>query len=82
VEHHADFAVPVLRRLRVETGRPRPAGDGTIAGDVIALGWWVDPDAGADGEAPVGTLYLVADDALPRPVWIAQRDLTGFRIED
>jgi hypothetical protein len=38
VENHADVAVPVLRRLRVETGRARPTGDGTVAGDVLALG--------------------------------------------
>ena len=82
MEHHADFAVPVLRRLRVETGRARPTGEGTVAGDVLALGWWVDPDARADGEAPTGTLYLVADETLPRPVWVAQGDLTGFRLED
>jgi hypothetical protein len=82
VEHHADFAVPVLRRLRVETARARPTGDGTVAGDVLALGWWVDPEAGAGGEQPTGALSLVADESLPRPVWVAQGDLTGFRLED
>jgi hypothetical protein len=78
VEHNADFAVPVLRRLRVETVRVRPR----VAGDVPALGWWVEPDAGAGGEPPAGTRSLVADKALPRPVWVAQGDLTGFRLED
>jgi hypothetical protein len=82
VEHHADLAVPVLRRLQVETGRTRPTGDGTSAGEMLALGWWTDPDAGAGGEPPAGTRCLVPDEALPRPVRVAQGDLTAFRLED
>jgi hypothetical protein len=83
VEHHADFAVPVLRRLRVETTRELTDG-GEVGGLVLALGWWVDPDAGTgdDDSPPTGTLYLVADERLPRPVWVAQGDLVRFRLED
>ncbi len=33
-------------------------------------------------QEPTGTLYLVVDDALPRPVWVAQGDLTAIRLED
>lgn len=79
MEHHADFAVPVTQRLRVQTDYERPGG-GTVGGQVLALGWWVGEPA--DGEEPTGTLYLVADEALPRPVWCAQGRLTGFRLEE
>jgi hypothetical protein len=79
VEHHADFAVPVTQALHVETDYERPDG-GVVAGPVLALGWWVDPRAGDSGEEPAGTLYLVADEALPRPVWVAQGRLTSFKL--
>jgi hypothetical protein len=85
VEHHADFAVPVVRKLRVETSRELPGADReTVAGPVLALGWWVDPDAGTGdaAEPPTGVLYLVADERLPRPVWVKQADLVSFRVED
>ena len=49
---------------------------------MLARGWWVDPGAGESGEPPTGTLYLVADEALPRPVWVAQGRLTRFQLED
>ena len=81
MEHHADVAVPCAHGLLVETDYERPDG-GLVAGRVLAFGWWVDPDAGAAGESPTGTLYLVADEALPRPVWVAQGRLTGFRLVD
>lgn len=79
MEHHADFAVPCTHGLLVETDYERPDG-GLVAGRVLAFGWWVDPDAGAAAEPPTGTLYLVADEALPRPVWVAQGRLTGFSL--
>ena len=81
MEHHADFAVPVVQRLVVETEHERPRG-GRVRGRVLALGWWVDPEAGQGGEESVGTLYLVADEALPRPFWVAQGSLTGLHLED
>jgi hypothetical protein len=81
VEHHADFAIPCPHRLFVETSYERPDG-GLVTGRVLALGWWVDPEAGASGQPPAGTLYLVADETLPRPVWAAQGRLTGFRLLD
>jgi hypothetical protein len=44
----------------------------------------VDPAAAttdAEGQ-PTGVLYLVADERLPRPVWVKQADLVSFRVED
>jgi hypothetical protein len=82
VDPHPDFAVPLLRRLVVETSELRPNGAGRVHGPALALGWYVDPGAGESGEPPVGTLYLVADEALPRPVWVAQARLAAVRVED
>jgi hypothetical protein len=80
--HHADFAVPVAHTLWLETRLARPEGSGTIAGRVLALGWWVDqPGTARADEPPTGTLYLIADEALPRPVWVAQGDLASLRLE-
>jgi hypothetical protein len=81
MEHHADFAIPCPHRLFVETSYERPDG-GLVAGRVLALGWWVDAGAAGTGAASTGTLYLIADETLPRPVWAAQGRLTGFRLLD
>ena len=82
--HHADFAVAIPHRLEVETRHDRPGADGRVAVRVIALGWWVDPPGAqpAGGGEPVGTLYLVVDEALARPVWVAQGELTAVRLLD
>jgi len=48
VEHHADFSVPMRRRLGVRTRGTRPLGAGTVVERVLALGRWVDADAGAN----------------------------------
>jgi hypothetical protein len=78
---HADFAIPVTQPLVVETDHDRPGGDGTIGGPVLALGWWVEQPGDSRQEGPpAGTLYLVADETQPRPVWVAQARLTGFRL--
>jgi hypothetical protein len=82
MDPHPDFAVALVRRLAVETAEPRPGGDGHVRGPALALGWYVDPDAAESGEPPVGTLYLVADPTLPRPVWVAQARLAAVRVED
>ena len=66
--HHADFAVAVTQPLWLETRLDRPTGSGTIAGRALALGWWVDPPGTPQQEEPTGTLYLIADATLPRPV--------------
>jgi hypothetical protein len=56
MEHHADFAVPVSRRVTAEAGVGPDDGHGPLRGDVIALGWWVDPDVAADAHhVPAGT---------------------------
>jgi hypothetical protein len=82
VEHHADFAIPVTQRLVVETDYDRPNGGGTIGGPVLALDWWVEKPGDPPAEGPpTGTLYLVADESQPRPVWVAQGRLPGFRLE-
>ena len=73
---HADFAVPVHQPMDVTTSTG-------ISGRVIALGWWVDPDAAHDPDhVPTGTLYLVVDPAHPRPQWVPQGDLTSVRMAD
>ena len=72
--HHADFAVAVTQRIELTTSLG-------ISGRVIALGWWVDPDATENpNHEPTGTLYLVVDPTRPRPVWVAQGDLTSTQI--
>lgn len=72
--HHADFAVAVTQQIEVTTSSG-------LAGRVIALGWWVDADSSENPDhRPTGTLYLIVDSSQPRPVWVAQGDLTSTRI--
>lgn len=72
--HHADFAVAVSQRIEVTTSSG-------LSGRVIALGWWIDAGASENPEhEPTGTLYLVVDSNQPRPVWVAQGDLTSTRL--
>lgn len=81
MEHHADFAVPVHQKVEVETNADPGDGLPSISGRVIALGWWVEADAGDDAaHEPTGTLYLVADQRRPRPYWIRQADLIKIRL--
>ncbi len=75
--HHADFAIPVTQRMEAT------ADSGRIRGRVIALGWWVDPDAaGRPDHEPTGTLYLIVDKRQPRPLWVAEGHLDEVRILD
>lgn len=77
MRHHADFAIPVPQPMEAV------AADGTVAGRVIALGWWIDPDAGTrDHHEPTGTLYLIVDQRHPRPMWVAEADLDSVRMLD
>ncbi len=72
--HHADFAIAVTQKIEVTAS-------GGVSGRVIALGWWVDPEAAQDPDhEPAGTLYLVVDPTRPRPVWVPQADLTSTSI--
>lgn len=72
--HHADFAIPVTHNMTVRTSTG-------VSGQVIALGWWVDPDAADDPDhVPTGTLYLVVDPSSPRPVWVPQGDLVETKL--
>jgi hypothetical protein len=52
-----------------------------VNGAVIALGWWVDPDAADDPlHEPTGTLYLVVDTTKERPLWVAQADISSVEL--
>jgi hypothetical protein len=74
--HHADFAVAVTQQIDVTTSVG-------VSGRVIALGWWVDPDAKANPDhRPAGTLYLIVDPTRPRPVWVPEGDLISTQIRD
>lgn len=83
MEHHADFAVPVTRKLWLRTRVARRNGQGQLEGWAIALGWWVEAnvtDDGTPGEA-AGTLYLLVDEQDPgTPVWIAQGNVIESRV--
>lgn len=50
----------------VETSVARPGRDETVSGFAIAYGWNTPQRSGA---------YLVSDEALRRPVWVAEGDL-------
>ena len=77
MRHHADFAVPVTQPMEAT------AAGGDIAGRVIALGWWVDPDAAnRPDHEPTGTLYLIVDKRHPRPMWVAEGDLDSVHMVD
>jgi hypothetical protein len=81
VEHHADFAVPISQKLEVETNVDPGDGKPTVAGRVIAIGWWVGAGSSdGSGHLPTGTLYLVADQRRTRPYWIKQGDLIAIRL--
>lgn len=80
MEHHADFAIPVSHVMKVTTVAQPDDDHGPVAGQVIALGWWVQPETDPDHE-PVGTLYLVVDDRRSRPLWIREGDLRSVTID-
>jgi hypothetical protein len=81
MEHHADFALPISQSLKIETSVGPDDGLGPIAGQAIALGWWVDPGSASDpAHEPTGTLYLIVDERRPRPYWVKQADLTSIQI--
>lgn len=81
MEHHADFAIPVSHNLIVTTAAQPDDGHGPISGQVIALGWWVQPEDDPDHE-PAGTLYLVVDQRRARPMWVRQSHLVSVRIDN
>lgn len=57
--------------LWVETSVPRPGGEGNVSGFAIAIGWNTPQKSSA---------YLVSDDGLRRPLWVAEADLVGNSI--
>jgi drug/metabolite transporter (DMT)-like permease len=81
MEHHADFAIPVSQDLTVAATVGPDDGLGPLAGRVIALGWWVQPDTADDPEhEPTGTLYLIVDERRSRPYWVKQADLATVKL--
>ena len=83
MEHHADFAIPVEHNLTVTTAVGPDDGLGPLAGRVIALGWWVQPETADDPEhEPTGTLYLIVDERRPRPYWVKQADLRTVKVRE
>lgn len=79
IEHHADFAVPIMHRLWMETSVEHPDAEGTIRGFAIALGWWVDPGQTDPGES-TGTLYLIVDERGGPPRWIAEGNIRASKL--
>ena len=74
--HHADFAVAVTQRVEVTTSSG-------LSGQRDRSWMVVDAEAPGDPEhEPTGTLYLVVYSTQPRPVWVAQGELTSTRIID
>jgi hypothetical protein len=74
--HHADFAIAVNQRIEVTTSVG-------VNGRVIAIGWWVQPDVEDNPDhQPTGNLYLIVDPSHPRPMWVAQADLTSTALLD
>ena len=72
--HRADFAVAVTQRVEVRTSSG-------VSGRVIALGWRIDSGASGDADdEPESTLYLVVDPTQPRPIWVAESELTSTRL--
>jgi hypothetical protein len=61
------LAVP----LWVETSVARPDGEGNVSGFAVALGWNTPQRSSA---------YLISDDGLPRPLWVAEADLVSNSI--
>jgi hypothetical protein len=83
MELHADFAVPVTHNLFVTTTAQPDDTHGPISGQVIAFGWWVQPETADDPDhQPAGTLYLVVDGRRPRPMWVRQSALVSVRIDE
>jgi hypothetical protein len=58
------LALPVW----LETSVARPAGEGNVSGFAIALGWNTPQKSSA---------YLISDDAIRRPVWVAESELVS-----
>jgi hypothetical protein len=58
------LALPVW----LETSVARPAGDGNVSGFAIALGWNTPQNSSA---------YLISDEAIRRPVWVAESELVS-----
>ncbi len=81
MEHHADFAIPIHHNLRVAASVGPEDGHGPLEGQVIALGWWVQPEVADDPQhEPTGTLYLIVDERRSRPYWVKQADLRSIEI--
>jgi hypothetical protein len=61
-----DHLVALALPLWVETSVARPVGEGNVSGFAIAFGWNTPQKSSA---------YLISDDAVRRPVWVAEDEL-------
>jgi hypothetical protein len=61
-----DRVLALTAPLWVETSVARPGSEGNVSGLAIALGWNTPQRSSA---------YLISDDDLPRPLWVAEADL-------
>jgi hypothetical protein len=58
-----DKVVALALPMWIETSVGRPGGEGKVSGYAIALGWNTPQNSSA---------YLISDDVLPRPIWVAE----------
>jgi hypothetical protein len=63
-----DRVVALAVPLWVETSVHRPGSEGHVSGFAIALGWNTPQRSSA---------YLISDDGLSRPLWVAEADLVS-----
>jgi hypothetical protein len=68
-----DRVLALALPLWVETSVARPGGDGNVSGFAIAFGWNTPQRSSA---------YLISDEALVRPVWVAETDLISNSIRE
>jgi hypothetical protein len=63
-----DNLVALALPVWVETSVAGPAGEGNVSGYAIALGWNTPQRSSA---------YLISDDSIRKPVWVAESDLVS-----
>ena len=66
-----DRVVALAMPLWLETSVARPGSEGSVCGFAIALGWNTPQRSSA---------YLISDDGLPRPLWVAEAALVSNSI--
>jgi hypothetical protein len=66
-----EVAIALTQPLWIEARTAGADSRGGISGYALAVGWDRPQDT---------TFYLVSDAELPRPVWVAESDITGSSI--